>query len=183
MGPDGRGSRCSPARAGGTCRGPSQGMRVGYLRGPLPPMLVRCLALFVLTVARATPALAQPTLTVDLITQDPDTWIGAWPSGLFWTEAGDAAYFSWNPRGAMPSDSLYRVTAQGRQPDVGSVTPSTSAWLALSQGGQSRGAGPSNKELLLHGLPKRHSAERLRRSGQRSSSLASVSVGARGWMT
>jgi len=80
-------------------------------------MPVRFLSLFGLTVALAIPAVAQPTLTVDLITQDPDTWIGAWPSGLFWTEAGDAAYFSWNPRGVMPSDSLYRVTVQARGPE------------------------------------------------------------------
>ena len=65
----------------------------------------------------ATPALAQPTLTVDLITQDPEVWIGAWPSGLFWTEAGDHAYFSWNPRGAMPADSLWRVPARGGDPE------------------------------------------------------------------
>ena len=79
-------------------------------------MLVRRLFLLA-AFGLAPPVLAQPALTVDLIAQDPDTWIGAWPSGLFWTEAGDHAYFSWNPRGEMPADSLWRVAARGGDPE------------------------------------------------------------------
>ena len=70
------------------------------------------------TAALATAASAQerPALTVEQITQDPETWIGAWPGEPFWTEAGDAAYFFWNPRGAFPADSLFRV-APGGEPE------------------------------------------------------------------
>lgn len=67
----------------------------------------------------AVSAVAQPTrpeLTVDLIMQDPETWIGAWPSGAFWTDRGDAVYFSWNPGGQFPSDSLYRVGREDVEP-------------------------------------------------------------------
>jgi dipeptidyl aminopeptidase/acylaminoacyl peptidase len=73
----------------------------------------------------AAPALAQqdkrPALTVEQITQDPDAWIGAWPSDLFWTDAGDAAYFSWNPQGRFPSDSLYKIVPGEFEPQK--VTP------------------------------------------------------------
>ncbi|MEO0559694.1 MAG: prolyl oligopeptidase family serine peptidase [Bacteroidota bacterium] len=96
-------------------------------------MPVRVFSLLALIVALAIPSAAQPTLTVDLITQDPETWIGAWPSGLFWTEAGDAAYFSWNPRGAMPSDSLYRVQAGGG--DAQRVSPAARRALPMRYGG------------------------------------------------
>lgn len=41
--------------------------------------------------------------------QNPDTWIGAWPSKPFWNESGDTLYFRWNPAGAYESDSLFRV--------------------------------------------------------------------------
>jgi dipeptidyl aminopeptidase/acylaminoacyl peptidase len=84
----------------------------------------RSLLLFVVLLL-ATPALAQradrPTLTVEQIMQDPDTWIGAWPSDAFWTDAGDAVYFSWNPRGQFPADSLYKVRPGETEPEP--VTP------------------------------------------------------------
>ena len=75
---------------------------------------MRLLVLF----AAATAAAAQPTLTVDQITQRPETWIGAWPGEPFWTEAGDAPYFTWNPGGAFPADSLYRVGPDGEPEKV-----------------------------------------------------------------
>jgi dipeptidyl aminopeptidase/acylaminoacyl peptidase len=59
---------------------------------------------------------ARPTLTVDLITQRPETWIGAWPGAPFWTDAGDAVVFPWNPRGAFEADSLFTVPAAGGAP-------------------------------------------------------------------
>ena len=59
---------------------------------------------------------AQPPLTVQKIMQDPDTWIGSWPSRPFWTEAGDALYFFWNPGGVFASDSLYKVTPSSTDP-------------------------------------------------------------------
>ena len=69
------------------------------------------LALVVL--AAAAGAQDRPALTVEQITQRPETWIGAWPGEPYWTEAGDAAYFWWNPGGQFPADSLYRVGSGG----------------------------------------------------------------------
>lgn len=69
----------------------------------------------------ALPASAQPTpfdtLTVRTLTQAPETWIGAWPSDVFWTDAGDYLYFRWNPQGRFESDSLFRVAASGGEPE------------------------------------------------------------------
>ena len=48
-------------------------------------------------------------LSVKQIMQEPDTWVGAWPSDLRWGEQGEALYFAWNPGGRFESDSLYRV--------------------------------------------------------------------------
>jgi Tol biopolymer transport system component len=48
--------------------------------------------------------------------QDPDTWIGAWPSNPYWTDEGSHLYFSWNPEGAFPSDSLYRISHANTEP-------------------------------------------------------------------
>ena len=70
-----------------------------------------------LLLAAASAASAQPRLTVEQITQAPETWIGAWPSQPFWTDAGDAVYFEWNPQGAFPADSLYRVAPTGGTPE------------------------------------------------------------------
>ncbi|MEO1629165.1 MAG: hypothetical protein AAFU38_00185, partial [Bacteroidota bacterium] len=44
-------------------------------------------------------------LTVAEIMQDPATWIGAWPTDVFWTDQGEAVYFRWNPRGSYEADS------------------------------------------------------------------------------
>ena len=77
---------------------------------------MRPLAALVLFSLAGLPARAQ--LTVEQITQDPETWIGAWPSEPFWTDAGDAVYFQWNPGGAFPADSLYRVSPTGGEPEL-----------------------------------------------------------------
>lgn len=63
------------------------------------------------------PATERPTLTLRQIMQDPRTWIGAWPNEPFWTDDGDFVYFTWNPRGEMPGDSLFRVPAAGGTPE------------------------------------------------------------------
>ncbi len=76
---------------------------------------MRLLAPLVLLLVAAVPAQAQ--LTVEQITQDPETWIGAWPSEPFWTDTGDAVYFRWNPGGAFPADSLFRVSPTGGEPE------------------------------------------------------------------
>ncbi len=48
--------------------------------------------------------------------QDPDTYVGSWPSNARWHESGDVLYFSWNPGGDFPSDSLYKVPRDGGEP-------------------------------------------------------------------
>lgn len=58
----------------------------------------------------------QPTLTVDLITQDPDTWIGAWPTDVLWTDDPAWLYFRWNPQGEFESDSLFKADVDGGEP-------------------------------------------------------------------
>ena len=78
---------------------------------------MRVVPVLVLLAVSAPAALAQPRLTVEQITQRPETWIGAWPSEPFWTDAGDAVYFEWNPRGEMPADSLFRVSPTGGMPE------------------------------------------------------------------
>lgn len=82
------------------------------------------------------PLAAQPVLTVDLIMQKPETWIGAWPSDVHFTDAGDYLYFSWNPEGVFPSDSLYQVSLSGGPPEFVSareysnLAPRFSGWYA-----------------------------------------------------
>ncbi len=74
------------------------------------------LCFFLLFVAVSVfPVLAQnrPELTVDMIMQDPETWIGAWPSDVFWTDDAETIYFSWNPQGQFESDSLFKASVDG----------------------------------------------------------------------
>ena len=54
-----------------------------------------------------------PELTVDMIMQNPDTWIGAWPTDVFWTDDGEFVYFRWNPQGQFESDSLFKAPVDG----------------------------------------------------------------------
>ena len=63
--------------------------------------------------ASAQGAPERPRLTVELITQDPATWIGDWPDAPFWTDRGDRVYFAWNPQGALPDDSLFAADPAG----------------------------------------------------------------------
>ena len=55
-------------------------------------------------------------LTVEVIMQDPDSWVGGLPGRLSWSELGDELYFWWNPDGQFPSDSLYVVSRSGGEP-------------------------------------------------------------------
>ncbi|HMB91697.1 MAG TPA: prolyl oligopeptidase family serine peptidase [Rhodothermales bacterium] len=76
-----------------------------------------CSFLLLLGFASAALIQAQPApLTVQKIMQDPDTWIGSWPSQPFWSEDGETVYFFWNPQGQFPSDSLYKVPREGGEP-------------------------------------------------------------------
>ena len=54
---------------------------------------------------------AAQELTVQKIMQDPK-WIGASPSGLFWSPDSKTVYFDWNPDGHA-SDSAYGTTVTG----------------------------------------------------------------------
>ncbi len=78
---------------------------------------MRIPVLALLVAAASTASAQRPALTIEQITQRPETWIGAWPSEPFWTDAGDAVYFEWNPRGAWPADSLFRVARDGGEPE------------------------------------------------------------------
>jgi len=55
-------------------------------------------------------------LTVQTIMQDPDSWVGSWPSSPWWSEDGESLYFYWNPEGQYPSDSLYKIARNGGEP-------------------------------------------------------------------
>ena len=48
--------------------------------------------------------------------QEPETWVGDWPENARWHENGQALYFDWNPEGQFPSDSLYKVSRSGSEP-------------------------------------------------------------------
>ncbi len=75
--------------------------------------MLRPLVLAVVLASTSVLAQEVPELTVDLIMQDPDTWIGAWPTEMFWTDDGDHVYFSWNPQGQFESDSLFKADVVG----------------------------------------------------------------------
>ncbi|WP_103019150.1 prolyl oligopeptidase family serine peptidase [Salinibacter altiplanensis] len=62
------------------------------------------------------PAERTSALTVEQIMQEPETWIGDWPTNARWHESGKALYFDWNPEGDFPSDSLYKVSRGGGAP-------------------------------------------------------------------
>ena len=80
-----------------------------------PVLMLRRLLLAFVLLGVLQPVVAQdrPALTVDLITQDPETWIGAWPSDAFWTDDGAWVYVRWNPQGQFESDSLFKASADG----------------------------------------------------------------------
>lgn len=90
-----------------------------------PPLLLLAAVLLLhapVSIAQEAAVTERSALTVGQIMQDPRTWIGAWPSEAFWTIDGEHAYFSWNPRGEFPADSLFRVPAGG-----GAIEPVTFA--------------------------------------------------------
>lgn len=78
---------------------------------PRSLLFLLCLYLCVPTVRAQ-----ESSLTVSQIMQDPDTWVGGWPSAPFWSEDGRTLYFRWNPQGRFPSDSLFQVAAAGGEP-------------------------------------------------------------------
>ena len=78
----------------------------------MPRSFIVLLLFGVLPVAMA----QQSSLSVEQIMQDPNTYVGAWPSAPFWSEYGDTLYFWWNPMGAFPDDSLYSVGRDGGKP-------------------------------------------------------------------
>ena len=61
-------------------------------------------------------------LTIEQIMQEPESWIGDWPTNLRWHENGTSVYFDWNPKGRFQSDSLFRVPRSGGRPEK--VAPS-----------------------------------------------------------
>jgi hypothetical protein len=77
--------------------------------------LIIATSLVILFIVRPAEA-QQSVLDVDMIMQDYRTWVGAWPSDAHWTDRGDFYYFSWNPGGAFPADSLFRVPRGGGEP-------------------------------------------------------------------
>ena len=63
-------------------------------------------------------AAQSPTLSVDMIMQDPDTWVGAWPRNVYWGEDGESIFFYWNPKGQYPDDSLFQITRASTTPTL-----------------------------------------------------------------
>lgn len=53
-------------------------------------------------------------LSIPLIMQDQDTWVGAPPGMPYWTVDGADLFVMWNPMGLLPADSLF-VLRGGRQ--------------------------------------------------------------------
>ena len=73
----------------------------------------------------------QPTLTIETIMQDPKTWAGTAPSGVFWGDDSKTIYFNWNPPGVDApgvdapgstakalGDSLYKISLVGNRAPV-----------------------------------------------------------------
>lgn len=75
--------------------------------------------------------LAQSQLTISRIMQDPASWIGTSPSGIYWSEDGKRIYFNWNPD-RNPGDSLYYITPEDHQ--TVRVTPSERKRLPARSG-------------------------------------------------
>ncbi len=79
-------------------------------------LLALSVLLLPLRPAQGQPAERTSSLTVEQIMQEPETWIGDWPTNARWHEDGQALYFNWNPGGDFPSDSLYKVPRSGGAP-------------------------------------------------------------------
>ena len=80
------------------------------------PLLVALLTLTTPLLSAAQPAERSSPLSVEQIMQEPETWVGDWPENARWHENGQALYFDWNPEGQFPSDSLYKVSRSGGEP-------------------------------------------------------------------
>ncbi|OIN59671.1 alpha/beta fold hydrolase [Arsenicibacter rosenii] len=78
-------------------------------------------------------AQTRPALTVEKIMQDPKTWIGTAPSGVFWSEDARTIYFNWNPDKAK-ADSLYKISLAGDRKPV-KVSPVERRALPPDNGG------------------------------------------------
>ena len=84
-------------------------------------MIRHLLVLVVFILPLAVSSAQESELSVAKIMQDPSTYIGDWPSPANWSEDGQTLYFMWNPKGAFPSDSLFKVTRDNLSPRQ--VTP------------------------------------------------------------
>ena len=85
----------------------------------LRPLRLGCLALCLCLLPRlgtAQPATQTSPLSVQQIMQEPETWVGDWPTNARWHENGETLYFDWNPKGDFPSDSLFKVPRDGGTP-------------------------------------------------------------------
>nr|WP_229311799.1 prolyl oligopeptidase family serine peptidase [Larkinella rosea] len=65
--------------------------------------------------------------------QDPKSWIGTSPSGIFWAEDSKTIYFNWNPVQAK-GDSLYKIVLSGDRKPV-KVSPAERQKLSPATGG------------------------------------------------
>ncbi|RMI24684.1 MAG: S9 family peptidase [Calditrichaeota bacterium] len=84
---------------------------------------------------QAPEATASPRLTIPMIMQDPDRWIGSLPHDIHWSDDGKWVYFLWNPDNAE-EDSLYVVSRKGGIPRK--VSPEERKQLPSFQGVWSR---------------------------------------------
>ncbi|PSQ73979.1 MAG: S9 family peptidase, partial [Bacteroidetes bacterium QH_7_64_110] len=80
------------------------------------PLLGALLTLTTPLLSAAQPVERSSPLSVEQIMQEPETWVGDWPENARWHENGQALYFDWNPEGQFPSDSLYKVSRSGGEP-------------------------------------------------------------------
>ena len=80
------------------------------------PLLIALLTLTTPLLSAAQPVERSSPLSVEQIMQEPETWVGDWPENARWHENGQALYFDWNPEGQFPSDSLYKVSRSGGEP-------------------------------------------------------------------
>ncbi len=78
---------------------------------------------------------AHAQLTVEKIMQDPKTWVGTSPSGIFWDEDSKIIYFDWNPD-ANESDSLYQYQLSDKK--IVKVPPAVRRKLPGARGSYNR---------------------------------------------
>ncbi|MCC6462070.1 MAG: prolyl oligopeptidase family serine peptidase [Saprospiraceae bacterium] len=76
-------------------------------------------------------ASASAQLSIEKIMADPKISVGALPSGVYWSDDSQTAYFNWNPD-LKRSDSLYAVAVQDKKPYK--VPPATRRNLPAAYG-------------------------------------------------